>query len=44
MRAKATYTPMWRVFLTGAVRLCSQKSWLVAAIRNRMTRAARPNG
>ena len=33
---------MWSAFQVGAVRLASQKSWLVAAIRKRIPSAARP--
>ena len=34
---------MCSVFQTGAVRLASQKSWLVAAITNRIASAISPN-
>ena len=35
---------MCSVFQTGGVRKASQKSWLVAAITQRMSSAATPNG
>ncbi len=34
---------MCSVFQTGAVRFVSQKSWLVAAIRKRITSATAPS-